>query len=412
MGRRASTMVLAAAAFALCVCAGRLSALEASGDRHWVATWSAAHVSGLGPPAHGGFDHRTLRQIVHTSVGGDQVRIRFFAFGPEALHIGAARVALTADGPAIQPDSDRPLTFGGLPTIRVPAGAMVVSDPVDLPLPPLSDLAVSVFVPGPSMPATWHFAALQTSYVSPSGDFTAAVDMPVESTTGAWFWLAGVDVLVPKPTGTIVAFGDSVTDGIGSTPNDNMRWPDHFAARIMSVPGNHDMGVVNGGLTGNRLVHDILGPNGLARFDRDVLTQPGVRHVVVLLGNNDIIFGQLIPADAVTPEQIIQAHRMLIERARVRGLKIYGATLTPFKGALDNALFPAAEAQRQAVNAWIRTSGEYDAVIDFDLAVRDQNDPAQLDPLRRADVLHPNDRGYAAMADAIDLKLFTREDRW
>jgi lysophospholipase L1-like esterase len=197
-----------------------------------------------------------------------------------------------------------------------------------------------------------------------------------------------------------------VTDGVGSSPNENQRWPDHLATRVMTDPGNHKMGIMNSGLTGNRILRDILGPNGPARFDRDVLTQPGVTHVIVLLGNNDIIRGQLNPADAVTTEEIIQAHQMLIERAHLRGLRIYGATLTPFKGVLAEALFPVAETQRQAVNQWIRTSGAYDAVIDFDLAVRADNDPAQLNALLRADFLHPNNDGYAAMANSVDLDLF------
>jgi lysophospholipase L1-like esterase len=265
---------------------------------------------------------------------------------------------------------------------------------------------VSVFVASPKAPATWHFVAQQTSYVSQPGDFTMAVDMPWGSTTTAWFWLAGVDVLVPKQTGTIVAFGDSVTDGVGSSPNKNQRWPDHVATRIVTDPGNQKMGIVNSGLTGNRLLRDILGLNGPARFDRDVLTQPGVTHVIVLLGNNDIIRGQLNPADAVTTEEIIQAHQMLIERAHLRDLKIFGATLTPFKGTLPESLFPAAEAQRRAVNQWIRTSGAYDAIIDFDLAVRAENDPAQLNAPLRADFLHPNNDGYAAMGNSVDPDLF------
>ena len=233
--------------------------------------------------------------------------------------------------------------------------------------------------------------------------------MPVASTTPAWFWLVGVDVLVPKQTGVVVAFGDSVTDGIGSTPDTNNRWPDHLARLMVTVEGNHKMGVANAALTGNRVLRDISGPNGLARFDRDVLTQPGVTHVIVLLGNNDILFSQSPPP--VTAEEIIQGHRMLIERARLRGLKIYGATLTPFKGVVSEAAFPVVEARRQAVNEWIRSSGAYDAVIDFDLAVRDPDDPAQLLEKYRADFLHPNDAGYQAMGDAIDLKLFKNGNR-
>jgi lysophospholipase L1-like esterase len=407
--RKLLTAIVTAAALAITPFASQLRAVDNNGDKYWVATWGTAlHAPGLGPPGftNDGYGERTLRQILHTSVGGDKVRIRLSTFGAGAIDIGAARVAMSAGGAAILPDSDRQLTFGGLTTIRVPVGGIVVSDPVNLAVPALSNLAVSVFVASPKAPATWHFVAQQTSYVSQLGDFTTAVDMPWESTTTAWFWLAGVDVLVPKQTGTIVAFGDSVTDGVGSSPNENQRWPDHLATRVMTDPGNHKMGIMNSGLTGNRILRDILGPNGPARFDRDVLTQPGVTHVIVLLGNNDIIRGQLNPADAVTTEEIIQAYQMLIERAHLRGLRIYGATLTPFKGVLAEALFPAAEAQRQAVNQWIRTSGAYDAVIDFDLAVRADNDPAQLNALLRADFLHPNNDGYAAMANSVDLDLF------
>jgi lysophospholipase L1-like esterase len=407
--RKLLTTIVTAAALSITPPAIQLAAVDNNGDKYWAATWGTAlHAPGLGPPGftHDGYGEQTLRQIVHTSAGGDKVRIRLSTFGAGAIVIGAARVAMSAGGAAVLPDSDRQVTFGGLTTIRVPAGAIVVSDPVDLVVPALSNLAVSVFVASLKAPPTWHFIAQQTSYVSPPGDFTTAVDMPWDSTTTAWFWLAGVDVLVPKQTGTIVAFGDSVTDGVGSSPNGNQRWPDHLAARIATEPGNHQMGVVNAGLTGNRLLRDILGPNGPARFDRDVLTQPGVTHVIVLFGNNDIIRGQLNPDDAVTSEEIIQAHQMLTARAHLRGLKIYGATLTPFKGVLTEAMFLLAEAQRQAVNQWIRTSGAYDAVIDFDLAVRDNNDPAQLNALLRADFLHPNNRGYAAMANSVNLDQF------
>jgi lysophospholipase L1-like esterase len=411
MLRKRVMVMVASTAIAVTALGIQLGAENDNGDQHWVATWSAAlHAPGLGPPGltNGGFENRTLRQIVHTSVGGDTVRIRFSTFGAGALDIGAARVALRDSGAAIVPDYDRQLTFGGLTSIRIPSGAIAVSDPVDLAVTALSDLAVSVFVPGLTGPSTWHFVAQQTSYVSPAGDFTTAIDMPAESTGSAWFWLAGVDVLVPKQTGAIVPFGDSVTDGVGSTSNTNNRWPDHLARRVMTDPGNRKMGIVNAGLTGNRLLRDVLGANGPARFDRDVLTQPGVTHLIVLLGNNDIIRGQLNPADAVTTEQVIQEHQMLIERAHLRGLKIYGATLTPFKGVLHETLFPAAEAQRRAVNRWIRTSGAYDAVIDFDLAVRAENDPEQLKELLRADPLHPNNDGYAAMAISIDLDLFKK----
>jgi lysophospholipase L1-like esterase len=393
------------------------AAFNGDDNEHWVGTWSTAvHQPSPGPPGltSPGFNNQTLRQIVHTSVGGDRVRVRLSTFGASALEIGAAHIALRADGAAIVPESDRTLTFGGHPSITIPPGAVVISDPVALQVPALGDLAVSIFVPGSSGPAAWHFVALQTSYISPDGDFTGSVVMPVASTTQAWFGLAGVEVTASKQTGAIVTFGDSVTDGTRSTADSNNRWPDHLARRLIAQPGNHKMGVVNESISGNRLLHDGLGPNGLARFDRDVLTQTGVTHVIVLLGNNDIWFGELIfPSEAVTADQIIQGHRQLIQRARARGLMIYGGTLTPLQGFVPNSIFPLIEDKRQAVNAWIRTSSEYDAVIDFDEVMRDPSIPTRLLPLYDSgDHLHPNNAGYEAMGNAIDLKLFkSGEDR-
>lgn len=390
------------------------SGVKRAGDsnQRWVGTWSAALHSpnpgaGMTNP---GFDNQTLRQIVHSSTGGRQVRVRLSTFGANALVIGAAHIALRDAGEAIVPGSDRTLTFSREPSITIPPGAPVLSDPVDLDVPALSDLAISIFVPEKTGPATWHFQAQQTSYISPPGDFTASVVMPVASTTRAWFWLAGVEVLASKPTGAIVILGDSITDGTMSTAESNNRWPDHLARRMMAERGN-EMGVLNAGITGNKLRNDVIGPNGLARFDRDVLTQTGVTHVIVLLGNNDFLF-VFNPAEAVHENQIIEGYRQLIERARAHGLKIYGGTLTPFEGFAPFSS-PANEAKRQAVNAWIRASGEYDAVIDFDEVVRDPNSPSRLLPLfDSGDHLHPNDLGYEAMAKAIDPKLFRKgEDR-
>ena len=415
MFRKLPVMIVATVVFAVTAFAVSPGAGGTHEGEGWVGTWSAAlHAPAAGPPGltNTGFTNRTLRQIVRTSVGGDRVRVRLSTFGAEALVIGAAHIALRDAGAAVEPESDRTLTFGGQPSITVPPGAVVLSDAVNLDVPPLADLAVSVFVSGQTGPATWHFAALQTSYVSPDGDFTATIAMPVESTTGAWFWMAGVDVLASQRPGAIVALGDSVTDGIRSTPDANNRWPDHLARRLASQPGNRQLGVLNQGLTGNRLLHDIIGPNALARLDRDLLTQTGVTHVIVLLGNNDIVLGQFFPTEAVTVERIIQGHRVLIERAHARGLKIYGATLTPLEGSVSASVFPVVEVQRQAVNEWIRTSGEYDAVIDFDRVTRDPNAPTRfLSLYDSGDHLHPNDLGYEAMANAIDLELFKNDKR-
>ena len=414
MGLIAMTLTVIAA---LAAASFRIVANE---DQVWVATWSTAPVEpntiiiGTSPS----FENVTLRQIVHTSIGGPGVRVRLSTFGAGALRIGEARIALRATGSAIVPGTDRALTFGGLSTVVIPPGAVVLTDPVALDVPPLADLAVSMFVPGNTGPATWHFEALQTSYVSIAGNYADSIDMPFVSTTrypgsdgrdhDAWFWLAGVEVLAPKQAGAVAVLGDSVTDGSRSTPDTNSRWPDLLAQRLAGVAGNHHMGVLNLGVVGNKLLNDIIGPNALARYERDVLAQSGITHVITALGNNDILF-VFSPADVVSVNQMIAGQRQLIRRARARGLKIYGATLTPFGG------FPfasaAKESQRQAVNHWIRTSGEYDAVIDFDAVLRDPNDPTRLrsdDAISfdSGDHLHPNGAGYQAMANAIDLALF------
>jgi lysophospholipase L1-like esterase len=385
--------------------------LAETGNEHWVGAWGTAlHEPSPGPPGltNTGFTNQTLRQIVRSTIGGDSVRVRVSTFGSSALTIGAAHLALRADGASIVPESDRALTFGGEDSITVPPGAVVISDPVALHVPALADLAVTLYVPGPTGPAAWHFVAQQTSYISPQGDFTESVAMPVASTTRGWFWLAGIEVTAPRQTGSVVTFGDSVTDGAASTPDANRRWPDQLARRLAARPEPHTMGVLNQSITGNRLLHDGIGPNGLARFDRDVLAQTGVTHVIVLLGNNDIWLGEtFFPAEAVTAEQIIQGHRQLIRRAHARGLTIYGATLTPLGGFVPDAVFPVVEAKRALVNAWIRTSGAYDAVIDFDAIVRDPAVPTRLLAMYDSgDHLHPNDVGYDAMGNAIDLKLF------
>ena len=382
-----------------------------TGREHWVGTWGTSlHRAAPGPPGltNAGFDNLSLRQIVHTSVGGDEVRVRLSTYGQGALTIGAAHIARRADGAAIVPESDRTLTFGGEASITIPPGATVISDPVALQVPALAQLAVTIYVPGPTGPATWHFLGLQTSYISPEGDFTGSIAMPVAATTLGRFWLAGVEVAASRQTGAIAAFGDSVTDGAGSSLNGNNRWPDYLARQLLARPGDQRMGVLNQSISGNRLLHDGIGPNGLERFDRDVLAQTGVTDVIVLLGNNDIWVGEgLFPSEAVSAEQIIQGHQQLIRRAHARGLAIYGATLTPMQGFVPDVVFPAVEAKRQAVNVWIRTSGEYDAVIDFDAVTRDPDVPGRLLPaFDSGDHLHPNDAGYEAMGKAIDLQLF------
>ena len=382
-------------------------------DDAWVATWGASPVAPLASnTTNTGFTNQTVRLIVHTSLGGNEVRVRLSnAFGTESLAIGAAHVALRSMNAGIASGTDRALTFSGPNSVTVPPGALVVSDSVKLDVPALSDLAVSLYLPGPTGQATWHAAGLSTNYISKPGDFTGAADLPVDHTVMSWFYLTDVEVKSSKDTLAIVTFGDSITDGTRSTPDTNHRWPNLLAERL--AQHHLKLSVVDEGIAGNRVLHDFVGPNALARFDRDVLAQPGVGYVTVLLGINDIgDIGRVLTQPGLAPqpvgaEEIIAGHRQMITRAHEHGLKIVGCSLTPFEGA---AYFtPEGETKRQAVNKFIRTGGGYDGVIDFDAVVRDPAHPARfLAMYDSGDHLHPNDAGYKAMADAVDLSLFKR----
>ena len=358
------------------------------------------------PPAPLNFSNQTLRQIVHVSIGGERVRaVLSNAFGSAPLAVGAAHVALRTRDAAIDPKSDRVLTFGGSPSVTIAAGAVAVSDPVSLAVPAFADLTVDLFIPGDTSastsPLTTHAGALQTNYISMEGNHAGEADLPGATTTQSWFFLARVEVAAPAQVGAIVAFGDSITDGTRSTPNTNSRWPDYLAKRLAA--SNVKIGVLNEGIAGNRVLCDGAGVSALARFDRDVLVQPGVTHVVVLESINDIGIGRSNPSP--TAAELIMAHQQLIARAHAHGLKIFGATLTPYEGAAYAT--PEGEAKRQALNDWIRTSKAYDGVIDFDAAVRDPGSPTKIQQqFNPGDNLHMNDAGYKAMADAIDLRLF------
>jgi lysophospholipase L1-like esterase len=378
-------------------------------NAHWVGTWATAPVSQAPGPAVN-INNQTLRQIVHISIGGEQVRVRVSnAFGTAPLIVGAAHIARRDASALIVASSGRSLTFSGNPDITIPAGAIAVSDPVRLAVPALSDLAIDLYLPGDTgattSPLTLHTGALQTSYVSAAGDFTGVTAFPVASTRVSWLFLTGVEVTSRDQAGAIVALGDSITDGTRSTPDTNRRWPDDLARRLVAQRGRRDMAVLNLGIAGNRVLTDGAGPNAQSRCDRDVLTQTAATHVIVLEAINDIGFENFFPAQAVSAEDIIAGHRQLIARAHARGLQVIGATLTPIEGSAYFA--PATEAKRQAVNAFIRTSGAYDAVIDFDLVTRDPGQPTRFLPaFDSGDHLHPGDAGYQAMADAIDLRLF------
>lgn len=407
--------ILAVAGIAFMPAAGAKDRHGHDEDR-WVGTWSASPQA-AGTPFTGTpvqINAQTVRQIVHTSIGGESVRVRLSnAYGTGPLVIGSAHLAVRSEGASIEPGSDRVLMFNGSPTITIPAGALVVSDPVTLTVPELGDLAVSIFIPGDVEATTEHSQGLQTTYISPPGDFSGAASMEAATTTQSWYFLVGLEVKASKKTRAIVTLGDSITDGYGSTPDTNSRWPNRLAERLQAG-GRSQLAVLDQGIGGNRILHDFIGTNALARLDRDVLAQTGARYVIVLEGVNDIgipgAFG--FAAEEVTAEQIIAGHRQIIDRAHALGLKIFGGTLMPFQGAALPGYFSAAgEVKRQAVNKWIRTSRAYDAVIDFDKVMRDPARPTRLLPAYDSgDHLHPNDTGYKAMADAVDLSLFSDDD--
>jgi len=375
---------------------------------HWVGTWTAAPA-----PAEGAaFSNHTLRMIPRVSLGGSRVRIRISnACGTRPLAIGTARVGLRSSGPALVPGSNRRLTFGGEPSATIAAGALIVSDPVELPVAPLSDLAVSVHIPE-DLPASFGITgryARQTNYISPPGDFAGEEVMPVGRLTDDWYFVCGVDVVAPPATGAIVALGDSLTDANISTHDGHHSWPSQLARRLLARPGGRPMAVMNQGLGGNRILHDIRGDSGLRRFDRDVLAQPGVTHVIVMLGTNDLRNRWRKPEEEVTAPQMIAGLQQLAVRGQAHGIKVIGATLTPFENEtfLPGAWNPKREAIRQAVNDWLRKTDAFDAIADFDRALRDPDHPTRMLPIYDCgDHLHPSDAGYRAMGDAVDLSLF------
>jgi lysophospholipase L1-like esterase len=363
------------------------------------------------------FTNQTLRQIVHTSIGGTKVRILISnAYGTAPVMIGAAHIALRGKEGAILETSGATLNFSGRAIMTIPAGATAYSDPVDLAVPAMADLAIDLYLPGNTGGAatfTMHNGAFQTNYVSETGNHVGEATLPVVAKIQNWFLLSRVEVAAPDAAGAIVAFGDSITDGTRSTPDTNSRWPDHLARRLLRQ--GLKVGVLNAAIAGNRILSEpdvppgidvravAQGVNALARFERHALSQPGITHIVVLEGINDI--GNARQSPTPTAEDLIAGHKQLIEQAHTHGLKIYGATLTPFYGAAYYT--EVGEAKRQVLNEWIRTSKAYDAVIDFDRVTRDPENPKMFLPFYDScDHLHPNDAGYKAMADAIDLSLF------
>lgn len=417
-------LLLSAMVCSAMVC--QFATAQTAASEHWVPTWGTA-LSPAQPPAApgvvgqpvptarqalGGFNKQTIRMIVPVSIGGQRVRVQFSnAHSSAPLTIGAAHVALHGKESAIVSGSDRTLLFGGRAGVALAPGATAISDPVDLEVPALGELAVSVYVPGATGAPSVHGTGLHTTYISKQGDETGHPVLDDAATTQAWYWLSSVYVPAPANAATVVAFGDSITDGFRSTPDANASWPSRLARRLLANPATANIAVVNQGISGNRLLRDGAGVNALARFDEGVLSQPAVTWVILLEGINDIgraTGPAAVPADAATTEDLIGAMRQFVEQAHLRGIRVMGGTMTPYAGAAYYS--EKGEAIRDAVNEWILKNGFFDAVIDFNAVVRDPEHPLQYRPdFDSGDHLHPNDAGYRAMADAVDIAVFARK---
>jgi lysophospholipase L1-like esterase len=402
------------AAFAPAFADGGRDGDESDGaSRHWVATWAASPQSAdfATAPNPASFSNQTIRMVVHASIGGNRLRVRLTnELGAQPLIIGAAHVALQSSGSSIVAGSDRTLTFSGQGAISIPKGAPMLSDPVDLRIPALGNVVVTIYLPQPTPNSTFHALGQQTTWISAGGDSTNATIFPTATTTTSWYVLSALEVRAPSHSVAVATLGDSITDGFASTVDANRRWPNLLAERLQLSRRFDDVAVIDHGISGNRVLHDAIGPNALSRVDRDVLASSGVGFVTLLEGINDIGFSGAfgLASEAVTANDIIASYRQIIARAHAKSLLIYGATLTPFEGTVFPGYYSAAgEVKREAVNLWIRTSGAFDAVIDFDRAVRDPSHPTRILPaFDSGDHLHPNDTGYQAMANAIDLRLF------
>lgn len=391
----------------------------------WTGTWGASPLppsAAAGPfPGTQTFENQTIRQFVRLSVGGTRVRLRLTnEYGTQPVTVGAARVGVLAsdagaDG-AVARGTERVVTFAGTRSAVIPAGAPLLSDPIDLAVDDLATLVISLYFPESTGPCTCHATGMQDTFISARGDFTAAAFAPAEKSDARPF-LSGVEVLT-RAAGVVVTLGDSITDGVGSTSGANRRWPDLLAGRLAARRSGGKFGVVNHGISGNRVLNGGAGDSALARFDRDVLSVPGVTHVVVFEGVNDLgaAYGRfegplaglraLMPVGSpTTKETMIAGYRQLIARAHAANLTIYGATIAPYEGAF---YFSAeGEGARQAVNAWIRDGHEFDGVLDFDAVLRDPAKPTQIkEGLHAGDSLHGSDAGYRALADSVDLALF------
>ncbi|MFZ0088536.1 MAG: SGNH/GDSL hydrolase family protein [Solirubrobacteraceae bacterium] len=429
--RHAALFILAAAAIAATTsqlvvgsAGAAVTRADAPTGTHWAGTWGASSQpatpssllgTGSTDVSAAGFNNQTVRNIVYSSVGGSQVQVRVSnVFSTQPLVVGRVDIAVQRSGARLEPNTNHVLRFGGKNSITIPPGAEAVSDPTTMTVPALTNLAVSIYLPDATGPATYHALAQQTNYISTTGNFAGqASGAAFATTTQSWYYLDDVNVLDPgQAPSTVVALGDSITDGYASQVNANDRWPNFLARRLEAQQSAQPLGVVDEGISGNRILNDsaCFGTNALSRLDRDVLTQAGVKDVILLEGINDIGFPQTPDTGCTAPNtsesaaQIIAGYEQIIARVHAAQIKIFGGTLTPFKKAAYWS--PAAERKREAVNNWIRTSGAFDGVIDFAAAVANPNDPQMFAPqYDSGDHLHPNDAGYQAMANAVNLAM-------
>ena len=371
---------------------------------NWVGTWAAAPMAcpvRSGEPSAG---DSTYRNVMRITIGGKALRVVLTdEYGNSDLVVGAARIAIDAGNGGIKPSTAHALTFGGHSSVTIPANGLMVSDEVPMDVAPLSTLSVAVYLADQEIAAkTCHELGMSTNYIT-KGDSTGTAAGKNARTTDTWNFVKGIDVIADKNAFAIVAFGDSITDGYGSTKDANHRWPDYFADRLQNNPKTSQISVLNEGISGNRVLRNGMGANALVRFDRDVLAQSGARYLIILEGINDVKWDD--PTQLASAEELIVGISQLISRAHAHGLTVYVATLTPYQG--DDEYTEKGEAARVALNNWIRTSGAPDAVIDFDKVTRDASKPKAFDPrYDSGDHLHPGDAGYRAMGEAVDIALF------
>lgn len=406
------------AAIAIFVCVS--SPLQAA-QSHWVGSWAASQQLVEPHNALSQDDLRdcTLRQIVHLSLGGTKVRVHLSnRFGTAPVQFISVHIArsVAAASSKIDTATDKALTFAGSADVTIPAGADYVSDPIEFRAAPFADIAISLHLEAPPAEETGHPGSRATSYVT-HGDHVSEAELADAKKVEHWYFISGIDVAAPAAAFALVTLGDSITDGHGATTDANNRWPDVLAKRLQASAATREVAVLNHGIGGNRILLDGLGPNALARFDHDLLAQPGARYLIVLEGINDIGTQSReheVPAaehDALV-RHITAAYEQMVTRAHTHGIKVFGATILPFVGSGYYHPDTAAEADREAINAWIRAPGHFDSVIDLDKVTRDPEHPERLKPVfDSGDHLHPSPEGYEAMANAIPLSLFTGKSK-